>query len=206
MPAGALPASTGRGSPGTGGSRRQREAGRERERQHVVKGSSDRLGSHVTASLQVVRPADGTARAELWQDRSTEPLARRGAGERMEPPRSAACIPAQRPCWSGCKGKKWLLAPWCSTAGHGHTACTIIGGNQTCDKPCDGDARDAAADHCKVLFQVHLRSPSLSCSEPLLHGLAEITHQSQSAWGSGAEQFRAICCLSIISSHAYKTH
>ena len=41
VPAGALPASTGRGSPGTGGSRRKRGG----ERQHIVNGSSDRLRS-----------------------------------------------------------------------------------------------------------------------------------------------------------------
>lgn len=82
VPTGALPVSMGRGSPGTGGSRRQSQEEkreRERERQHMVKRSSDRLGSH-SSSFSPHHRAGGTAGAALGQDAGQELLARRGTG------------------------------------------------------------------------------------------------------------------------------
>lgn len=70
-----------------------------------------------------------------------EPPARRGAGVRMAPPQSAACTPFSETSVEWLQGGgRQLLAPRCSTVGHGHAACTITGwagGNQTCDKPWD---------------------------------------------------------------------
>lgn len=95
------------------------------------------------------------ARAQLWQDAGQGAPGQEGSWCEDGTSSISSLHPFLRDLGGvAARGGRQLLAPRCSTVGHGHAACTITGwagGNQTCDKPWDS--------RCKRCCWWPLRSP-----------------------------------------------
>lgn len=144
MPTGALPVSMGRGSPGTGGSRRQSEEEREKERERDstwLRGAVTDWGPTAAHFPWALRGTGGTRGAELGQD----------AGQ-------------------GAPGKRnQQLSPLRDLCGEGEAqraTATLPAGHQARDKTLGWPGKRRC---CQILTQHHVRCPScVSCSHPPL--------------------------------------
>lgn len=201
--------STGRGSPGTGGSRRQRGEERERDSTQLRGAVTDRGPAvahfpRVTASSQLPGSEGG------WWHSWSETMVGRGAGSPWLAGELVRGwhLPNRRHWWSP--------SAHAATRGEGAAGPVVLHGVPRphclhCHWVCwrkaglvrnlgTGNIGDAAAGHYKVLFQDHLRFPHLclSCSDPLL---PQTYCNHPAAPACPGEQGRPVPCHVLLGHH-----